>query len=144
MQKMILDGLKSGLSLEASFAALDQMPFAVCIKDQDLRYRIINKQFSAMLPRKAEDLIGLTVRDVYPDNVEKYETREREVLETGIDKFYQETRLNPLGVEREYFNKITRFDGGEEGMFICITLTDVTDLNAARLQALEADKLKSN
>lgn len=143
MQKMILDGLKSGLSLEASFAALDQMPFAVCIKDQDLRYRIINKQFSAMLPRKAEDLIGLTVRDVYPDDVAKYETREREVLETGVDKFYQETRRNPLGVEREYFNKITRFDGGEEGMFICITLTDVTDLNAARLQALEADRLKS-
>lgn len=143
MQKMILDGLKSGLTLEASFAALDQMPFAVCIKDQDLRYRIINKQFAGMLPRKAEDLIGLTVRDLYPDDVAKYETREREVLETGIDKFYQETRRNPLGVEREYFNKITRFDGGAEGMFICITLTDVTDLNAARLQALEADKLKS-
>ncbi len=143
MQKMILDGLRSGLSLEASFAALDQMPFAVCIKDQDLRYRVINKQFSGMLPRKAEDLIGLTVRDLYPDDVAKYETREREVLETGVDKFYQETRRNALGVEREYFNKITRFDGGAEGMFICITLTDVTDLNAARLQALEADKLKS-
>lgn len=143
MQKMVLEGMSSGLSLEASFAALDQMPFAVLIKDQELRYRVINKQFAALLPRKAEDLIGLTVRDVFPDSVEKYESREREVLETGIDKFYQETRRNAVGVEREYFNKITRFDGGAEGMFICITLTDVTDLNQARLQALQADKLKS-
>ncbi len=143
MHKVNLNGITSGLSLEASFAALDQMPFAVCIKDQDLRYRVINKQFAAMLPRTAEDLIGLTVRDLFPDNVEMYETREREVLETGVDKFYQETRLNAVGVEREYFNKITRFDGGAEGMFICITLTDVTDLNQARLRALEADKLKS-
>lgn len=143
MQKMVLDGMNSGLSLEASFAALDQMPFAVLIKDQELRYRAINKRFAALLPGKAEDLIGLTVHDLFPDNVEKYEAREREVLETGVDKFYQETRWNGLGVEREYFNKITRFDGGAEGMFICITLTDVTDLNQARLQALEADKLKS-
>lgn len=143
MQHLIVDAMKTGLSLEASLAVIDQMPFAILVKDHNLRFRAINQQFAALLPQKAEELIGMTVTELYPDQAEEFETRERGVLETGIEKIYHETLLNKLGVPRDYLTKVTRIDGGTAGMLVCISLTDITDLNHARLRAMAADKLKS-
>lgn len=143
MQHLIVDAMKSGLSLEASFSVIDQMPFAIMIKDENLRFRAINQRFAALLPRSAEELIGMTTVELDPEKGPAFEVRERKVLATGVESSYHETLPNEHGVPRDYFTRVTRIDGGPAGMFVCISLSDVTDLNHARLRALQSDRLKS-
>ena len=143
MHHSVIETLKAGLSLEGSYAVFDQMPYPILIKDSDLRFRAINRQFAVMLPKKRKDILGLTVRDLYPDMAETFEKREREVLQTGIEQSFHETLKDDQGVERDYITTVSRIDGGSDGYFVSISLNDVTALNQARLQAMAADRLKS-
>jgi PAS domain S-box-containing protein len=63
-------------------AVCEQSPTGLLVFDEDLRYVFVNAQMAAMANTPAEELLGRSVRDAFPD-YEELTTRVERVLATG-------------------------------------------------------------
>ncbi len=125
--------------LSASYAdpqlvefALESLPTACLIKNDKLQYCRINRNFCLILGVQPQDLIGRTAGDFLPADVaDQFEARERGVLETGRAIEFEERVRRPDGVEVDFLTRINRIAAESGEHFICVSLTDVTELKAA-------------
>jgi PAS domain S-box-containing protein len=68
--------------LELLQAVCEQSPTGLLVFDEDLRYVLVNPQMAAMANTPAEQLLGRSVREAFPD-YEELTTRVERVLATG-------------------------------------------------------------
>lgn len=68
--------------LELLQAVCEQSPTGLLVFDEELRYVLVNPQMAAMANTPAEELLGRTVRDAFPD-YEELTIRVEQVLATG-------------------------------------------------------------
>jgi PAS domain S-box-containing protein len=65
-------------------AIMDNAPFAIFLKDNDERYRLINRTYTDWFGDRAEDVIGRRAADLYPaELVRQWETMDEEITRTG-------------------------------------------------------------
>lgn len=77
-----VDANASSAMLELLQAVCEQSPTGLLVFDEDLRYVLVNPQMAAMANTPAEELLGRSVRDAFPD-YEALTTRVERVLATG-------------------------------------------------------------
>ena len=123
---------------------VENLPTCCILKDEALRYVIVNKRFCALLDKRPEDLLGFTARDLYPDSIaDVYEARELRVMATGEEEEFSETLLVG-GAEVHANTKVALLTDAAGRKYTCITLFDTTELVNARKAAESADRLKTD
>jgi diguanylate cyclase (GGDEF)-like protein/PAS domain S-box-containing protein len=64
-------------------AIVDHSPFAIVFCDRDLRYRLVNREAADSRGLPAEEIVGRTPEEVYPELAPQIVPAMRRVLETG-------------------------------------------------------------
>jgi PAS domain S-box-containing protein len=126
--------------------AFESLPTACLIKNGKLEYCRINRTFCAFLGMDPADLIGKTAHDFLDEKTARqFEGRERKVLETGECIEFEETITGADGRKIDILTQIDRIaaDNGEH--FICVNVTDVTELKSAiREQETQTELLQES
>ncbi|MGB7334532.1 MAG: response regulator [Salaquimonas sp.] len=117
--------------LALSSAALSNMSSAVLIKDKNMQYRLVNKQFCEILGKQEIDLIGKTTAECLGENrARKYDERELSVIETGNQIEFEETFVGPDGNNLSAITSITRITDPVGNHYACVAVKDITELKA--------------
>lgn len=134
-------------ALDLLYSIVDQLPLSLLIKDEDLRYQVVNASFCNLLSIDRETMLGKTAAEVFSsDFAEFIEARERHVLESGTASslFEDATGADDAdGARRHYITDMRPLVNGRGDRFISIAKTDVTELNEARREAESAARIKS-
>jgi PAS domain S-box-containing protein len=124
-------------------AIMDNAPFAIFLKDRDMRYQLINRTYTDWFGDRAEDLIGRRAAEVYPSElVRKWEEIDREILNTG-EISHDERRVQTAKPGLEY-TLTTKFPiRGADGSMIGFAgiIADITDRKRAE-QALQQSEAR--
>lgn len=127
-------GLLSAAGSDPQLAefAFEALPTACLIKNDRLEYCRINANFCAILGARPQDLIGRTASAIFSDDVARqFEAREQRVLDTGQSISFEERVRHADGDTIDLLTRINRIVIAGGSRFICITVTDVTELKAA-------------
>lgn len=133
-QKPFHSGLLSSDDADRQLAefAFEALPAACLIKNDRLEYCRINANFCSILGVKPQDLIGRTASAIFDDDVARqFEAREQRVLDTGKSISFEERVRHAGGDTIDLLTRINRIVIGNGARFICVTVTDVTELKAA-------------
>ncbi|MCO6186954.1 response regulator [Rhizobium sp. L1K21] len=120
-------------------ALLDDMPFPLFIKDQDLAFIGVNKAFCNLYGIRAEDVLGRTVWDLTDGALAAcLEASNRKVMETGEPSHIFEEKKMPNGGHCKFIRHEFRVGKPENYLLITI-LDDVTMVleNAMEMQSFE-------
>ncbi len=72
-------------------AVMDSAPAMIHVKDRELRFRMVNREFLRYLRRDRDDVLGRTAEELFPKGVSRLtEQRDRMVLATGEASPFQE------------------------------------------------------
>lgn len=123
-------------------AVLDHAPLAIVFVDRDLRYRLVNREATSSRGISAEEMLGRTPGEVFPELAAQIEPAMRRVLETGEPITNESlTAELPPGSGRIRHYLLSRYpvraaDG--EILGVASMRTDVTELKRLeeRLEAL--------
>ena len=127
---------------------LDNTPAVIFVKDLDLRYILVNREYERRFRVQRDQIRGKTDFDIHPHDVaETVRANDRRVIETGAPVQFEET-VPMAGGERHYVVvKFLLWDRVEKPYAVCGIATDITamkraeDLQSrrARQAALRAD-----
>lgn len=110
----------------------DTLPTPIFIKDEQLRYVMVNQAAAALCHRSVQSLLGMSLRDTLEDSeAERIESRERELLtrEDGTTLQYESSMQSPSGAIRHFItNKAVSRDACNEHVII----TSLMDVSAIR------------
>lgn len=122
--------------------ALNNLPTPVVVKDDQLRYRMVNKAFKQYFPGMRDDVIGQTIEPYLddPDLVAKINGVSNDVLQDGQVREVGE--VIDLGDEGKLFLQNTHSRLQLHGAsFVVTVLNNVTDLVNARRLAEEQNEI---
>src|ERR1700752_261513 len=119
---------------------LDNTTAVVFVKDLDLRYLLVNREYERRHQVRRDQICGKTDFDIFPHNVaEKVRANDRHVIEAGTPIQFEEAVPMTEG-ERQYI--VVKFllrDRTTKPYAICGIATDITELKRAEeLQARRA------
>jgi diguanylate cyclase (GGDEF)-like protein/PAS domain S-box-containing protein len=101
-------------------AILDNIPNIAWLKDREGRYVAANNPFCSALGVAPEELVGKNDFDIYPPELAvKYEKNFKEVMDTGVRTYFEESIVDPDGKVR-YVEKIKTPIFNETGAIIGI------------------------
>jgi len=81
-------------------ALLDNIPDIAWLKDQDGRFIAVNRAFEQAAGKTADEIVGRTDREVWPDYIaERYRSEDREVIASGKRMFLVEPFVRADGLE---------------------------------------------
>lgn len=70
-------------------------PDALCVKDREDRFILVNQAYAAIVNKPAEDIIGRTSLDLWPvDTARRFQAQDREALNSGHSQTFEFTVLN--------------------------------------------------
>lgn len=133
-QSLFHSGMLSTDDVDRDLAefAFQALPAACLIKNDKLEYCRINENFCSILGVEPQNLIGRTAREIFTDDmVQNFEAREQRVLDTGQSISFEERVRHAEGHEIDLLTRINRITVKGGKRFICITVTDVTELKGA-------------
>ncbi|MEO0363631.1 MAG: PAS domain-containing protein, partial [Pseudomonadota bacterium] len=134
-------------ALKLLYSIVDNLPLYYLVKDEDLRYILINKSFRRLLDIDEAEVRGKTASELFPPDFASFvEARERRVRDSGAPTSFVEDAVGPDdadGEQRHYITDVRPLEGVNGERLIYIAKTDVTELNAARKAAESADRMKS-
>lgn len=107
---------------------IDESPSVIFIKDLDLRYILVNREFERFFGRPREELIGRTEHELFPLEVsDEVEAWDRRVLaKPGAVEY--EARFPRHGVDRTYLTtKFQLVDARGRAAGVCGMATDITE-----------------
>ncbi len=98
---------------------IDNTPTAICLKDLDSRYLLVNRQFETYCLKtyglREKDIIGRTPHDLFPPEIaELTVSNDRELLRTG-KMMQQEITLSMWDGPRSFLVSRFAIHGGENG-----------------------------
>ncbi len=111
---------------EITGQVLDEMPFPVCVKAENLVYVGVNRAFCQIIQRSREDILGNAPLDLFEDAVAvRLNAGDRTVLETGIATTSHELLVGTDGHEKKVV--VRRFRIGNPGSYhVVAALEDIT------------------
>jgi PAS domain S-box-containing protein len=127
-------------------AVCEQSPTGLLVFDEDLRYVFVNAQMAAMANTPAEELLGRSVRDAFPD-YEELTTRVERVLATGEPLVSFDVSGTVPGEDgREHVWSLSAYRLVNEGgkvLGVALTSNEVTAARTLELErAALADRLE--
>jgi len=116
-------------------AAIDAVPALVHVKDRQLRYQMINRQFTETWGLEREHFLGKTAAEVYPQPMSGgVMSRDRLVVDSGKTLPFEEITHDggPLGIHTVWSTKVPLLDQEQ-----CVTHIVTVELDVA--QTLKAE-----
>jgi PAS domain S-box-containing protein len=121
-------GANSPQSTLAS-AVLKNLSSGVLIKDDKLRYCLVNEVFCDILGKSVDELIGKTAREIFArKEASLFERRERKVLKTGKSIHFEEVFTKADGQEITALVEIRPLTIGSSRNHVCILVKDISEL----------------
>lgn len=112
-------------------AAIDAVPALVHVKDRQLRYQIINRQFVECWGLSREQFLGKTSAEVFPQSVSRgVMSRDQQVVDSGETLPFEEITHDggPLGVHTVWSTKVPLLDKDQKVTHILTVELDVAQL----------------
>ncbi|SKA85889.1 PAS domain S-box-containing protein [Paucidesulfovibrio gracilis DSM 16080] len=113
---------------EFLMAILDALPDPVYVKDEDLRYVLVNQAMCDMVGRPREDILGRGAEEIYSrgQGIHFAET-DAKVMQSGQKIIDAEDYWNPAGVWRLLASNKAVFQNGSGAQFLVAAIRDITD-----------------
>lgn len=100
----------------------DQLPSPVCVKTSDMRYVGVNQAFCELVGKPAEEILGLTPREIFEEPAaRRLEGADEQIIRNGI-AIYLPERLSAPG--KEMNAAIRKFRIGKPGGYHAVTVID--------------------
>jgi two-component system sensor kinase FixL len=130
---------------------LDHLPAAICLKDANGRYRLVNREFEQLVHADADGILGKTDFDVFPrEQAERFRADEKRALETGqeVEKEHVLERNGAQHIYQSHQFPLLRPDGSAYS--VCGVHIDITEsrqkdeaLHKFRRQVWHTDRVAS-
>ena len=119
---------------------LDNTTAIVFVKDLELRYILVNREYERRHQVQRDQIRGKTDFDIFPPDVaEKLRANDRHVIEAGASIQFEETVPMAEGERQYVVVKFLLRDGTAKPYAVCGIATDITELKRAEeLQARRA------
>lgn len=104
----------------------------IFVKDEALRFVLVNEAFCTLLGIKREDIIGKTLADSLPaDQMEHFSRVDRRILETGVRNRCEELLTVTSGEVKTVVTKKTRYVDEQGNRYIVGVIHDITERKQA-------------
>ena len=119
---------------------LDNTTAVIFVKDLDLRYMLVNREYERRFRVQRDQIRGKTDFDIHPHDVaETVRANDRHVIETGTPVQFEEAVPTAKGERHYIVVKFLLWDCMEKPYAVCGIATDITALKLAEdLQARRA------
>lgn len=108
---------------------LDKLPTSIFVKNEDLRFELSNAAHCDIIRARAAELLGHRSDEFHnSDEASTFMARDREVLETGRTKEWEETARNQHGVDVPYLTRRSRLVSADGKAYLIGTSTNLSDL----------------
>jgi PAS domain S-box-containing protein len=114
-------------------AFLDNSPNLIFIKDKELRYLYVNREFERALRVDRERIRGKKDHDVFPhEQASAFHANDLEVLTAGVPIEFEEVSQQEDGPHTSIVHKFPLFDAAREIYAIGGIVTDITERKRSR------------
>lgn len=126
---------------------IDNTPLWIYVKDSEGHYVLVNEAVAEHFGKKASELIGKRLQDIYPfpDIVERIVETDREVIESGEARVFPDWRIMSISEDERYMRLVKMpytLQDGEIGVLgISLDITDEKRAEAELHQAQRMDAL---
>jgi two-component system, NtrC family, sensor kinase len=111
----------------------DNSPNPIFLKDKELRYLYVNREFERALRVDRGQIRGKTDHDVFPpEQATAFQANDLEVLRAGVPIEFEEAALQEDGLHTSLVHKFPLFDAAGEIYAIGGIVTDITERNRSR------------
>jgi PAS domain S-box-containing protein len=111
---------------------VENSPAVVWVKDLDLHYLLINREYERRLHVQRDQIVGKTDFDLFPrDLAEIYRAGDRQVLEGGVPIQFEEVIPSDEGLGHYIVVKFLLRDSAGKPYATCGIATDITELKRA-------------
>jgi len=142
----VTDRKRSEEALRASeqrlLAIVDNTTAVIFIKDLELRYLLVNREYERLFDVRRDQIRGKTDFDVHPHNVaETLQANDRQVIEAGAPTQFEEVVPSEGSARHYVVVKFLLRDQVNEPYAVCGIATDITALKQAQeaLRSTEAE-----
>jgi PAS domain S-box-containing protein len=120
---------------------LDNSTAVVSVKDLELRYILVNREYERRLHVQRDQLLGKTDFDIHPREVaETVRANDQQVIETGTPIQFQVVMPTANGGRHYVVVKFLLRDDAGEPYAVCGIATDITELK--RVEGLQARRAR--
>ena len=123
---------------------LNAMPDPIFVKDESLRYILLNTSCATLANGTPEEFTGKTDSELFPeDRAALYAKEDLAVLETGREEVRQEVFRDASGRAHTLLTKKTRYTDSSGKMFLVGAMRDITDYSRMQDMVVQAEKMMS-
>ncbi len=125
-------------------AILENIPFRAWLKDPDDHFLAVNREFARAWERKAEEIIGKTSQDIYPEDFSKQQRAEdKDVIRGGVKRYFEQARIEHG--DKRWFEifKSPVFDESRHCIGVVGLSRDITERKEMEKKLLAADTAKT-
>jgi PAS domain S-box-containing protein len=116
-----------------TYALLDNSPNQIFLKDRELRYLYVNREFERALRVDREQVRGKKDHDVFPqEQASTFQANDLEVLHAGVPIEFEEVAQQEDGPHTSKVHKFPLFDAAGEIYAIGGVVTDITERKRSR------------
>jgi len=121
-------------------ALLDELPVASFMRDEEQRMIFANRAFVELIGRQPEELLGLTTREMYPEQGEAFHEQNQFVLDTGelVESEVEYVRAD--GSALPTISRLYRVTTLDDKRYLIGSITDTTVLMKREAQLIEAQR----
>ena len=121
-------------------ALLDELPVASFMRDESQRMIFANRAYVALTGRQPEELLGLTTREMYPEQGEEFHAQNQTVLDTGELLETEIEYIRADGSMLPTISRLYRVTTLDEKNYLIGSITDTTVLKKRERQLIEAQR----
>ena len=123
-------------------AIMDNSPSVIYVKDVDGKFTFINKKFEDLFHIQLDEIVGMTVHDVFPQNIaDTMQSNDMEVLQAGKPLELEEITPHDDGLHDYASIKFPLFNDAGEAYAVCSISTDITERKQQEEQLRRSQKM---
>jgi PAS domain S-box-containing protein len=114
---------------------LDNLPTAIFVKDENLRFVYSNALHNAVIGHSEADVLGLTDHDFYAAAAAAdFASRDHEVIDSGVTSVTEEEVMNQNGQAMPALTRKVRLSGPDGKTYLIGTTSDLRDMKSREHQ----------